>query len=157
MKKLFERLKKIDVFSKKTYGVLYSAALLCIVMISVSQIGLRNSSTRGYFTQIDSYEGAYFEVTANLDNQSEYTLTLNVEGEGLEDALILLNGEPYSALTIGDNEVKIYEDSVVEVQIPDGTATVKITDFSEELVLYTSTRELIADKGITLCGRVGIK
>lgn len=157
MKKLFDRIKKIDVFSKKSYGVLYSAVFLCIVMISISQIGLRNTSIRGYFTQIDTYEGAYFEVTAKLDNQSEYTVNLNVDGTNLKDACILLNGEPYSALTVGDNEVKVYEDSVIEVHIPEGIATVRITDFSEELIFYTADREIFADKGITLCGRVGIK
>lgn len=157
MKKIIDRLKRIDVFSKRIYRVLYSAVFFCIAVIAVSQVGLRNTTTRGYFTQIDSYEGAYFEVTANINNSDEYVLTLDVNGENLKDAHILLNGESYSALTFGDNEVKVSETSVIEVNIPNGTATVKIKDFSENLVFYTTAKEIFADKGITLCCRVGVK
>ena len=157
MKKLFDRLKSVDVFSRKTYGVLYSAVVLCIMVIAVSQIGLRNTSTRGYFTRIDSYEGAYFEVSADLAEGGECSLIIDADGENLKDAHILLNGESYSALTFGENEIKICETSVVEVHIPDGTATIRIKDFDEKLIFYTTAREVFADNGITLCCRVGIK
>lgn len=153
----YARIKKADIFSKKAFTALYSSAFVCLMIIAVAQVGLRNTSTRQFFTKIDSYEGAYFEATAEVQSEPVHTLILNAYGEDFKDAQIYLNGESYSALTAGDNEIEIDEPAVIEVYSPNGAVTVKLSHLSDDLILYTPDREVTAENGLKIFGRVGIK
>ncbi len=151
------RIKHADVFGKKTFTVLYSSACVCLIIIAVAQVGLKSTATRQFFTKIDSYEGAYFEATAEVQTEQPHIVTLNASGDEFKDAQILRNGESYSALTSGDNEGEITAPSVIVIYSPEGKITVKLSNLSDGLVLYTSNKEVTVDKGLKILGRVGIK
>ncbi len=161
MKKLMSgflhRIKSADVFGRKAFTALYSSAFACLMIIAVAQVGLKSTATREFFTKIDTYEGAYFEATAEVHSDQLHTVTLHATGDGLKDAEIYLNGNSYSALISGNNEIKIDEPAVIEVYAPNGAVTVKLESLSDGLVLYTPEKEITADKGIKIFGRVGIK
>ncbi|MBQ6998435.1 MAG: hypothetical protein IJN62_01430, partial [Clostridia bacterium] len=135
----------------------YSSAFVCVMIIAVAQVGLKTDATRPFFTDIDTYEGAYFEAAAEVQPEQVHTITLHAESDDLKQAEIWLNGKSYSALTLGDNEIKITESSVVEIYAPECEVNVKLTDISDELVLYTSEREINVSNGLKIFGRLGIK
>ncbi len=153
----YTRIKKADIFGKKTFTVLYSAAFVCVMIIAVAQVGLKTDATRQFFTDIDTYEGAYFEATAEVQSERVHIVTLCAEGKDFTQAEIWLNGKSYSALTSGDNEIKITEPSVVEIYAPECEVNVKLTDISDGLVLYTAEKEINVSNGLKIFGRLGIK
>lgn len=151
------RIKKTDFFSSKVFTALYSAALVCIAVICVSQVGLKNTATRRFFTKIDEYEGGYFEAAVTVSEKQETRLTLHTDSTDTKNAKIYVNGNEYANLAEGDNYVDISSMSVIEIYSPDKSVTVEITEVSDGLVVYTNPRRVTADKEIKLLGRVGIR
>ena len=154
---IMNRIKNIDIFGKKAFSVLYSLALSCIVLICVAQIGLRNMNTRQLFTKIDTYEGAYFAASTEVPDTEVYKMVLDVTSDCLDEALIYVNGEKYSDLVNGENQIVVTTSSVIEIYSPKGKSIVMLSDISEELTLYTKQTEITAEKELKLFGRVGIK
>ncbi len=161
MRKMFlwcyNRLKKIDIFNKKVFTILYSSAFVCMAVISVAQIGLRSTATRQYFTRMDSYEGAYFEVSAPVYTEEEKSIVISASGESFEDAAVLLNGEKYCDLTAGENVIKIKNTSVIEIYSPVSSVEVTLSEKSDGVIQYTAENTVHAGGGIKLFGRFGIK
>lgn len=161
MRKIFSnlcaRLNHVDVFNKKIFTVLYSSAFVCLMVISVAQIGLKNTNTRDFFTKIDSYEGAYFEVTAEVTPEPEYYITLDASADDFDGAEIWINGEVYSPITQGINRVDIVEASVIEIYAPHNLITVNLSEVSDGIILYTNDREITVENGLKTLGRVGIR
>jgi len=153
----YNKIKKADVFGKKTFMVLYSSACVCVMIIAVAQVGLKTDATRHFFTDIDTYEGAYFEATSEVYTNQEHTITLYAESDNFNKAEIRLNGKSYSALTAGNNEIKITEAAVVEIYAPESEVNVKLVDISDGLILYTADREIKVNSGLKIFGRFGIK
>lgn len=157
MKKIYERIKNMDLLSKKAFTVMYSIAISCIMIISISQVGLRNASTRRFFTKIDTYEGAYFEATAEIPADDVHTIEINVSSDCVENGEILVNGETYCELVNGKNEINIDDTSVIEIYSPKGKTEAQITYMSDGLVLYTKSKKTVVSHGLNFLGRVGIK
>lgn len=155
--KIAERFKKADVFSRKVSTVLYSSVFVCVCLISVAQLGLRSPGTRKFFTNIDEYEGGYFEASVNVSDVNEKRVFFFASGDGIGDARIYVNGEDAGALLEGENAVDVSGVEVVEIYSPKGSVTVTITDCSEDLAIYTPHREITVENGIKILFRAGIK
>jgi len=151
------RIKKADVFSRNVFTVLYSSAFVCIMVIAVSQVGLRSENTRRFFTRIDNYEGGYFEATINVAQKPVHSITLLAEGDDIEKVRLYMNGEEYGGLLNGENTVEISGVSVLEVYSPKGSVKVKISDVSDDVVIYTPDREITVENEMKFLCRVGIK
>lgn len=155
--RFLQKVKRIDVFNKKVFSVLYSAAAVCIMIIGIAQAGLKNETTRSFFTKIDSYEGNYFEVTAEVSEEENHMITLFADGDDFDGAKILLNGADYADLVSGENEVEISKSSVIEIYSPKGKVNVKLKEMTDGLVMYTDLKEITAENQLKLFARVGIK
>ena len=154
--KVYEILKNADIFSKKVSTVLYSSAIVCFILISVAQIGLKSPVSRRFFTNIDEFEGGYFEASVLMPAESENRLCFSACGD-VENAFVYVNGEKTQPLEKGENFIKINGTEVVEIYSPKGKTDVKITDCSNSLVIYTPQREITVEKGIKILCRVGVK
>lgn len=145
--------KNADIFDEKVFSVLLTGVGACALIIAVSQFGLRNTSTRRFFTKIDLYEGAYFEASAIAESKEAGKLTLTATGDDFTDARILVNGETYSDLKSGENEIEISGWSVVEIYAPKGKINVEMKNASEGVEVLTAEKSITADGQIKLLGR----
>ena len=157
MKKFVSWIKNADVFDKKVFTCLYSIAFVSCLVIAVSQVGLRNENTRRFFTKIDSYEGAYFEATAEVPSEIKERMVLNIKGDCNEESALYVNGEKYKQLCQGENEVEIDCTSVLEIYSPKGTIEAEIVSISDDIVLYTENEKVTAENQLKFFARVGIE
>lgn len=160
MKSFFLRfynwLKAVDIFDKKVFSALYIGIGACFAVIVMAQFGLRNTSTRRFFTKIDSYEGAYFEVSADAEHSEPQSILLSASGDDFSGALIYLNGEVYSELKNGENEIKITDWSVVEIYAPKGKVEAFLKSKSDEVTVYALNDKITTERKIEVFGRFGL-
>ena len=157
MKKFVSWIKNADALDKKVFTCLYSIAFVSCFIIAVSQVGLRNENTRSFFTKIDTYEGAYFEATAEITPEVKKEIILNIKGDCNEDSALYVNGEKYKQLHPGANEVEIDGTSVLEIYSPKGKIEAELVSISDELVLYTEDEKVIAENQLKFFARLGEK
>ncbi len=152
-----KRLNKADVFSKKIFTILYSSAAVCMMIVSVAQVGLKSADARRFFTKIDDYEGGYFQATVNVQEDKDGEVVLHVEGEGADKASLYVNGQEYCPLSSGENTVEISDISVLEIYSPNKPVSVKIDKVSDNITMYTKNEQISVEKGIKFLCRVGKK
>lgn len=157
MRKFYNKIKNMDLLSKKAFTIMYSIAISCIMIISISQVGLRNASTRRFFTKIDTYEGAYFEATAEIPSETVNTVKIKISSDCTENGEILVNGEKYCELVNGETEVNIEDTAVIEIYSPKGKTEAHITYISDGLIMYTKSKKTVASNGMDFLARVGVK
>lgn len=160
MKKLSDMCKaisKADFINRKVFTALYSSAFVCLAVICVAQAGLRTSSVRPFFTNVDDYEGGYFEASVMIEDSGEHSVILHTDSTKVKDAKIYVNGNEYSDLVTGDNPIEITSSSVIEIYSPKSKVTAEIGEISEGIVLYTSGEKVTAEGEIKVVARVGIR
>lgn len=153
----FNAVKTADIFSERVFSVLFSGIGVCTAIIVTAQFGLRNTATRRFFTKIDSYEGAYFEAAAIAENDEPERILLYAEGDGFPEAQILVNGEEYSELKNGENEIVISGWSVVEIYSPKGKNHAVLKSISDGVSAFTAEKDITADGEIKLFGRFALQ
>lgn len=153
----FNRLNKADVFSKKIFTVLYSSVAVCVMIVSVAQIGLKSADSRRFFTKMDDYEGAYFQATVNVEQDRNGEIILYAEGEGADKAYLYINGEEHGLLLPGENTVEISDISVLEIYSASKPVSVRINNVSDNLMMYAQNEQISVEKGIKFLCRVGKK
>ncbi len=152
-----KRISELDLINRKVFTVLYSSAFVCLAVICVAQAGLRISPTRSFFTNVDDYEGGYFEASVMVDEPKSQVVMLHTDSVKVKDARIYVNGNEYANLVTGDNPIEITTSSVIEIYSPKAKIVADISEIGDGVVLYTPDEKVTVEKGIKVVARVGIR
>ncbi len=158
IKNLVDKLAKINIINPYTEKVLMVITLCCIFFLIVSQIGLRNKTTKTFFTDIDKYEGVdIHEVEGHL-NKGAVILEL-VDIEPNKDIKILLNGLESYAFVSETLSINVRNNSLIEV---DGTTIetpfkIKIVDASNNIATRCIGNEIEVNSNISILTRIFLK
>ena len=152
-----KRITESDLINRKVFTALYSSAFVCLAVICVAQAGLRLSPTRSFFTNVDDYEGGYFEASVMIDEPKSYSVMLHTDSVKVKDARIYVNGNEYANLVTGDNPIELTSSSVIEIYSPKAEIVAEIGEMSDGVILYTPDEKVSVEGGIKVVARVGIR
>ena len=154
MNKFFDKIRK----KSENINVDKTLKTLCISLLAlvlISQIGLKIPFVKGYFTDIEVFEGT--AVGDDAIREGVVTLTL-LSGEPKNELEILVNGEKVDVFDQTEKKLELVSTSVIEIKaLKNEKYTVKISDMTDNLYLTTANGEIPITKGINFVGRIILK
>lgn len=161
MNKLIEKTKyKIAKIKSKekiigTDTALKGACIFLFALVLISQIGLKIPFAKGFFTDIEVFEGT--AVGEDAVREGVVTLSL-LSGEPKNELEILVNGEKVDVFDRKEKKLELLSTSVIEIKsLKNEKCTVKITDMTDNLYAATACGEVSVTKGINFVGRIILK
>lgn len=147
---LKEKIGKISVDK-----MLKTISLFLFAIVLISQIGLKIPFIRGFFTDIEVFEGT--AVGEDAVREGVVTLTL-LSGKPKNELEILVNGEKVDVFDQTEKKLELLSTSVIEIKaLKNEKYIVKISDMTDNLYLATASGEIPIIKGINFVGRIILK
>lgn len=126
-------------------------------LVLVSQIGLKIPYFKGFFTDIEVFEGKAINEDGNVINSGFVTLTMTNGTPGNEYE-IYVNGEKVDVFDTKDKKIELLSTSVVEIlSLTKESADVEIGDMTDNLKLVPSNKKINLVPGINMIGRINLK
>ncbi len=158
IKRIIDRLAKINIINPYTEKVLLFITLLCIFFLIISQIGLSNKTTKTFFTDIEKYEGIDINEVEDSLSKGEVFIKL-IDAKPSKEIKILLNGFETHEFISETLSIKVRNNSLIEI---DGTAIdtpfkVKIIDTSNNIATRCIGDEIEVKSNISILTRIFLK
>lgn len=142
-------MKKIN-----TDKILIIVTSFVFIIVLISQIGLKIPSLKGMFTDIEVFEGKAIINDGDAVNMGYVTLEM-VAGEPSDDFEIFINGEKLDTFDEKTKKIELLTTSVIEIlALNTDSATVKITDMTDNLKNVTPVSDINIKKGINMISRI---
>ncbi len=137
--------------------ILLYLTLGVFLLVLISQIGLKIPFLKGFFTDIEVFEGKAVNENGNVVNSGVITLTM-LSGEVGNEYEIYVNGEKVDVFDTDEKKIELLSTSVVEIlSTTKKTAEIEISDITSNLTLVTSEKNIIINPGINMVARINLK
>ncbi len=137
-------------FKDKTLIALFSALIFFLAVTVISQICLKNSSTREIFTGIEKYENISYTANSNLPEG--YITVKLTSGKPSEKIELWFNGEKAENITKRKLRFRIDCGGVVEIKNCSGKKiSAEVDGVSDNIELMMSNKPELLDGIKVLC------
>lgn len=139
----------------KVFSSLFALFAVFLVTLLISQIFLKNSSTREMLTSIEKYENISYEANADIPKG---TVTVKLEsGEPSEKIEIWFNGEKTDEMTEKKKTITVDCSGVIEIKNDSGNRiSASVEDVSDNMEILMSNKPEI-ESGIKVLCSVSIR
>lgn len=144
--------------NKNIEKILLNFAFILFFILITTQIGLVSDILRPYLSDIEVFEGHVINEVDSLIQEGTVTLEL-VDISRENNVKILINGNEVSAFRERSVDIKVKQDSVIEI---DGSrlktnVTVRITSKSSNIISDIVGKEVAVQSNIKFLARIRLK